>query len=80
LRLAMTAQDTFTPDEYGQWIIEVHFQSSYVRQTVNVSYFVLPESPIGTIALMVASLGAVGAFVAFKKTMHQKRYDQSTSL
>ena len=60
-------EDTFTPNQGGQWIIEVHFATSYVRQTVNVSFFVVPESPIGSVGTVVASVSVLAVFMFFRQ-------------
>lgn len=58
--------DTFAPDTPGDWTIEVDFQNGQViRKTLSVGFFVLPESPIGAIAMIAASLAVLG-FVALK--------------
>jgi len=61
-------EDTFTPDERGTWRIEADFgDGQVVTETVDVSFFVLPESPIGAAALVISSLAVLGGFMILKK-------------
>lgn len=63
-----SASDTFMPDEKGTWKVEADFGNGKVVQvTLNISFFVLPESPIGSLALVASTLASLGAFVFFKK-------------
>lgn len=56
-----TGQDTFAPDREGDWTIEADFQNGQVvRRTLTVSFFVLPESPIGALAMAAGSMGTLG--------------------
>jgi len=62
-----TGDDTFAPDEPGEWTVLADFgNGEVVVKTVSVDFFVLPESPIGVIAMMLSSMGALGVFVYFK--------------
>jgi len=62
------AEDTFTPDEVGKWTVIVDFGNGILRwQTFDVRMFVIPESPVGTIALMASIFAALGGFVLMKK-------------
>ena len=63
-------EDTFTLNNGGLWTVEADFQNGVVlRQTLDVPFMVLPESPIGTLAMIVSSLSALGVFaiVRYKK-------------
>jgi hypothetical protein len=35
-------------------------------KALHVSFFVVPESPIGAIAMVLASMGSLGAFLYFR--------------
>jgi hypothetical protein len=62
-----TPEDTFIPDEQGTWIVEADFGNGQViRKMLNISFFVVPESPIGAIAMLLASMGALGGFLYFR--------------
>lgn len=73
-----TPEDTFAPNEPGDWTVEADLNNGEViRKTLTVplfavseSYivplFVLSESPIGTVAMIVASTGALGGFLYFR--------------
>ena len=62
------AEDTFTPDEVGTWTIKAHLSDGdIIVQTLHVDFMVIPESPIGTIALMASIFAALGGFVLMKK-------------
>ena len=65
-------QDAMTMTTPGTWMITADFGNGYiVHQTVNVTIFVLPESPVGALALMASSLGALGAFMAIRKSRNR---------
>jgi hypothetical protein len=56
-------EDTFTPDEVGMWIVEAHFNEDIViAKALDVDFMVIPESPIGIIALMGSSLASLGGY------------------
>lgn len=57
------------PLEAGPWafLSDVVGFSEPVVAFFDVSFFVLPESPIGAVALMGSSLAALGAFLYFKQ-------------
>jgi hypothetical protein len=58
-----TPEDTFAPDEPGDWVVEADFGNDQVIQKMlTVPFFVLPESPIGAIAMTLASIGALSGF------------------
>lgn len=60
-------EDIYTPDEKGTWRIEADLGNGQViSETLDVSFFVLPESPIGAVAMMLASVGALGGFLYFR--------------
>jgi hypothetical protein len=63
-----SASDTFVPDEKGAWKVEADFGNGKVIQvTLDISFFVLPESPIGSLALIASTLASLGAFAFFRK-------------
>jgi hypothetical protein len=60
-------QDSFSPDTKGDWIVEADFQNGQVlRKTLTVGFFVIPESPIGAIAMVIASMAVLGGFLYFR--------------
>lgn len=62
-----SASDTFMPDEKGTWKVEADFGNGQVVEvTLDISFFVLPESPIGTLALVASTLASLGAFAFFR--------------
>lgn len=64
------AQDLFTPSSSGSWTVEADFRNGTVlRQTVEVGFFVLPESPIGPIAIISAAIGTLW-FMVMKRRMN----------
>ena len=63
-----SAQDAFTPDEQGTWTVEADFGNGVVIQkTLNISFLVIPESAIGTLALVGSALAVLGVFVAVRR-------------
>jgi hypothetical protein len=63
-----TADDTFTPNEVGMWIVKADFGNGIiVQESLDISFFVVPESPIGIIALLGASFGTIGAYLYFRR-------------
>ena len=66
-----SAQYSFTPTQAGGYTIKADFGNGVVvEQTLNISFNVVPESMIGTVALIASSLGA---FVAFKRMRNNNR-------
>jgi hypothetical protein len=64
---ASSPEDSHTPDEMGPWLIVADLGNGQViSETLDVSFFVLPESPVGALALVLASLGSLGAFAYFR--------------
>lgn len=62
------ARNSFEPNEAGDWMVEADFNNGVVvRETVNVPFMVIPESPIGVIALLGSSLAAIGIFALRKR-------------
>lgn len=60
-------ENSFVPDEPGQWRLEADFaRTRIIVQVIDVSFFVLPESSIGSIALVAASMSAMGLYVAMR--------------
>ena len=65
--VAGSADSTFAPNEPGAWIVIADFGNGQVIQkTLSVSFFVLPESPIGAIALILTSTGISGGYLYFR--------------
>jgi len=66
--VASAAEDTFAPNMVGRWVVEADFLNGIVvRQMVSVSFSVVPESPVGTIAVIGSLLGGLGAFARLRK-------------
>lgn len=61
-----SAEDTFAPDAAGLWTVEADFGNGVVVQTLGVSFFVLPESPIGAFATIGSTLAVLGVFVRMR--------------
>ncbi len=68
-----TAHFEFDANIEGTWTVVVVFLNQHKdRQAIeiadfNVSFSVLPESPIGTAALVGSSIAALGGFMAFRQ-------------
>jgi beta-mannanase len=68
-----TASADFTTNNQGVWQVVVQYYDAtgarIGREVVNISisFFVLPESPIGVAALMGSSLAVLGAFVGLRR-------------
>jgi hypothetical protein len=68
-----SAEDSFAPNEIGTWTIEADFGNNQIlRQTLDISFFVLPESPIGAIAMILSSIGALGTFLYIRSKSSQR--------
>jgi len=70
------AQDTHTPDVLGDWGVQAFFQDSTGKDRAGLedvikikatSFNAVPEVPLGTIAVFLAMLGALGIFAIKKK-------------
>jgi len=49
------------------WVVEADFGNGQaVQKELFFSFFVLPESPIGAIAMILSSVGALGVFLYFR--------------
>ena len=67
LSLTGHAEDTFKPDIVGRWTVYADFGNGVVKQqTLDVRLLVIPESPIGLIALVGSSFAALGAYMKFR--------------
>jgi len=65
---APTGYDSYSPDMAGEWMIVADFGGGDVfAKSVNVPINVVPESAIGTVALVGSSLAVLGAFICFKR-------------
>jgi hypothetical protein len=69
-----SAKTSYTLNQAGPWeiILSITYgpNGQYVNWYnvyINISYNVLPESPIGVLALSTASLAALGGFVYFRR-------------
>ena len=63
LSLTGQAESRFTPDEVGKWTVVADFGNGVVKQqTFDVKLFVIPESPVGTLALIASSLAALAFY------------------
>ena len=63
-----TGYDSFAPNEIGTWTIVAEFSDgTTITKNIDVSFNVIPESPIGSIAAVVSSAAALGAFVYFRQ-------------
>jgi hypothetical protein len=66
--VAGSAEDTFTPDEVGTWTVEADFGNGVVIvETLDINFMVIPESAVGTLALIASALAALGIFAAIKR-------------
>lgn len=62
-----SAEDSLVLNEQGPWIVEADFgNGQVVQETLDVSFFVVPESPIGAIAMIGGSMSALGLYLYFK--------------
>jgi hypothetical protein len=62
-----STEDMFTPELAGQWIVFADFgNGQIIQKTLNVGFFVLPESPVGAIAMVAGSLAALVGFLYFR--------------
>ena len=62
--------DMYTPNSVGSWMVSALCMEGIMIQQqllVEFSVFVLPESPIGAIALMGSSVAAFGAYFLLRK-------------
>ncbi|HZT36232.1 MAG TPA: hypothetical protein VFA15_09950, partial [Nitrososphaera sp.] len=64
---------TFTVDTPNMWSVMVTYYDAHGaklgRELINlqVSFFVLPESPLGVAALTASSIAALGGFMVYKR-------------
>jgi hypothetical protein len=64
LPLELTAQDTFVPNEPGHWAVEADsLHTPAILTSFDVELFVIPESPLGAVLLVLSSMGALTVFV-----------------
>ena len=62
-----SAQYTFTPTMVGHYTILADFGDGVViEKELEISFNVIPESPIGLIALVVSSFAALGVYMKFR--------------
>jgi hypothetical protein len=62
------AEDIFTPDEVGTWTVVADFgNGDEIIRTLHVDFMVIPESPIGIIALMGSILAAFGGYAYLRQ-------------
>jgi hypothetical protein len=55
---------SFIPDKPGEWTVAADFfNGTILTETLSVSFFVVPESPIGVIAILASSLATLLWFI-----------------
>jgi|GEM_PF-5264453 len=65
---AKSSEFSFSLDQPGQWTLEVEFTKfGRVIKNFDCSFFVLPESPIGALAMIGSSLALLGGFVGLRR-------------
>jgi len=69
--LSPGVEDTFAPDLPGDWTVEAEISIGgvaieTVSSTLSVGFFVLPESPIGAIAIVTSSFAVLGLFIKLR--------------
>ena len=65
---AKSKEFSFSLDQPGQWTLEVEFTKfGHVIKNFDCSFFVLPESPIGALAMIGSSLALLGGFVGLRR-------------
>jgi hypothetical protein len=75
--LDSSAEDVFEPGESGAWIVEADFgHGIVVREDLDVTFLVVPESQLGAILLISTSLGALGAYLVHKIIKSRKSAEQ----
>jgi len=68
------AEDTFEPDQPGQWRVEANFgNGQVVIKTLNVQFFVIPESPLGVFLLITSSIASLGGYVYYRKLRNERK-------
>jgi hypothetical protein len=68
LPLTPGAQDSFTPDAVGHWTVEAESEHIHtVLASFDVPFMVIPESPVGIVALIGSSLAALGGFMFLRR-------------
>jgi hypothetical protein len=64
-----TLQDSFIPDMVGQWTVVIEcFGEDVLIQTFDVGFMVLPESTIGAVAIVGASVAVLIVYIYRNKT------------
>jgi len=62
-----SAQYTFTPAVVGHYTILADFGDGVIlEKELEVSFNVIPESPLGALALIASSMAALGAYMKFR--------------
>jgi len=69
---------SFVADQVGSYIIDLSYIDISgvefdIHANVNVSAFVIPESPMGSVALVGLSLAALGGFIILRKRQLQNK-------
>ena len=64
---AQTYEFSWKPNEVGDWTFEAQIGNVIVHKTLSVRFMVVPESPIGMVALMASSFLALGGFMLWKR-------------
>jgi DNA-binding beta-propeller fold protein YncE len=67
------AEDHFSPNEPGRWIVEADFGNGQVIQKeLDIAFNVIPESPIGSIAAIVSAVTALLGFNGIRAYRRKK--------
>jgi hypothetical protein len=62
-----SSKASFEPDKLGTWIVEADFgNGEVVQKTLDISFIVIPESPIGIIALLGSAVATLGAYALLR--------------
>ena len=73
------ASDTFEPDAIGRWTVIADFgDEEEIVKTLDIRFNVIPESPLGALALIGSSLAALGGFVYFRQSRKNSYYWNAT--
>jgi hypothetical protein len=66
--LKAIASDNFMPNEVGRWTVETDFgNGQVVQKTLDISFNVIPESPVGIVLLIGSSVAVLGAYLKFRR-------------
>ncbi|HKU49845.1 MAG TPA: hypothetical protein VJP79_07835 [Nitrososphaera sp.] len=69
-------EDTFTLDQDGTWTVMADFgNGEVITRTIDATFFVLPESPVGPVSLVMASMASLGAFLYFRMARRKTTFE-----